>query len=198
MKTLLAIVSCAKYAARVDAQCATWVPLLLGAGYDVQVFDGPRLDVPDDYMSLPAKTKALCAWALANGYERMLKMDDDSYVRASKFSIVEQHYAGIRIPAHDGWDHDYASGGAYWMSGLLMQAVAGARLDDWAEDRHVGQVAGRSGIPLFTLPAYVIADRQHRWHHDEYHVKYDDAVVTQLNESVGVRACHALKEGETL
>ncbi len=51
---------------------------------------------------------------------------------------------------------DYASGGAYWLSEYSMKIVANAEINDWAEDRWVGQILGTQGILLQRHPDYLI------------------------------------------
>lgn len=169
MPTLIAVITCKKYAHRLAAQKATWIPQMLEAGWDVQVFDGERLGVSDDYVYLPAKTKALCKWALAHGYTNMLKLDDDAYVWVDRFKEIIADYAGIRVGANDGgngqygipnypkghFPHDYASGGSYWLSARTMKMLVDTPLnDDWAEDRWVGTVLAQHNVPLTPTPNY--------------------------------------------
>lgn len=171
-KFLIAIVSCEKYKNRVQMMEETWLPTARKAGLDIQVFTGTILGVPDDYASLPMKTKALCKWALEKGYDFILKMDDDTYKHVNKFFPIFLDYAGIRIPANDGgssilgippapkgtYPYDYASGGAYWLSRRSMEIIMNAPFNgDWAEDRWVGNTLAKAGIPLSILPDYEIA-----------------------------------------
>ena len=57
-KILLAIITCKANSDRLRAQQETWIPRAVAAGYDVQIFDGERLGVPDDYYSLIQKTRS--------------------------------------------------------------------------------------------------------------------------------------------
>ena len=168
-ETLIAIITCKKYAYRVQMQLDTWVPQAIAAGFDVEVFDGERLGVPDDYLSLPLKTKALCKWAADRGYKRLLKLDDDAYIRVANFHTVFDDYAGIFILKNDcglrnkdikdfpngTCPFPYASGGGYWLSERSMKILIDAPFySDWAEDRWVGQTLGRAGIFVTVLPNY--------------------------------------------
>lgn len=168
--TLIAIVSCKKYAHRVQAQQDTWIPKAQAYGYTVEVFDGERLNVPDDYMSLPLKVRTLCQWALDHGYKRLLKLDDDAYLNVERFKIIHEDYAGIWIPKNDmGMPNlnipplplgtikfDYASGGGYWLSERSMKILIDAAINDWAEDRWVGQTLGNEGIFFKEIPDYIV------------------------------------------
>lgn len=214
--TLIAVVTCKKAAHRVAASQATWIPQLQAAGYDVQIFDGERLSVPDDYLSLPHKTRALCNYAVQQGYKHMLKIDDDGYIRASLFQVIKSDYAGIRIRANDCGlpqmnitafpkgtiKFDYASGGAYWLSELAMCFVVNAPpCDDWAEDRWVGQTLGRAGIALtplrYSIPT--LWDRGTGTWNPTMPPGWtlrcrDSAVVTQLPSTTEVYTLHSCTE----
>ncbi len=144
---LIAVVTCEKNRDRVQAQKETWVPQ---SNVDVKFFDGKTLGVPDDYYSLPHKIRKICEFAIREGHERILKLDDDGYINFRTFEIIEADYAGIRKPG------DYASGGAYWLSRRSMGLVAEYGLKDWAEDRGVGTLLAEHGIRLADAP-YILA-----------------------------------------
>lgn len=169
MPTLIAVVTCKRYEHRTKSQLATWIPQMIQAGYDVQLFDGEKLGVSDEYIDLPSKTKALCKWALDHGYTNMLKVDDDAYIWIDRFKVVPGDYVGIKVRANDGghggygipdyprghFPYDYASGGSYWLSDKSMAIIAAAPLtDDWAEDRWVGDVLARNNITLLPVEGY--------------------------------------------
>lgn len=205
MNPLIAIVTCRKHAARVEAQRQTWIPQAVQAGFDVEIFDGERLGVPDDYYSLPAKTKAICQWADGRRYENMLKADDDGYIVVARLQLVPHDYAGIRVPPNDlgsvvppgapakprgtypAW---YASGGAYWMSRRSICTVAAEPLShDWAEDRWVGNVLARRGIKLeelFPEFTWVPANQS------VFNFCSDKVVaITQIAKPDDILACHS-------
>lgn len=159
---------------RLKSSQDTWIPQIKAAGFDVEVFTGPRLGVGDDYYSLPEKVKAICKWAVAHDYEHMLKTDEDSYIRASKFQTITADYAGLWAPANDCGSynpppgrpesprgthpHVYASGGAYWLSRRSLEIIANYPINDWAEDRWVGNTLAKQGILLTVLPGYCGGD----------------------------------------
>lgn len=192
-KTLIAIVTCAAYREKLQDQLDTWVPLLRARGFDVQAFDGERLGVPDDYLSLPLKVRALCRYAVEHGYSRLLKIDDDTYINHELFQAVTAYdYAGVRRKAHNSGSldgrytaplciNDYAQGGAYWLSRKAFSLVATAEPDDWAEDRWVGRVLANNGIELTELSEYVIVPESLK--------RFHAAVLTQLPKS-GMRSYH--------
>jgi hypothetical protein len=169
-KTLIAVISCRKNRWRLKKQQQSWIPQAIAAGWKVGIFDGDALGVPDDYVSLPLKTKALCKWALDHGYKHLLKIDDDDEVRVVNLRAVANDYAGILMQKNDfglpemdipdlpkgTTKFNYASGGGYWLSERAMKIIAESSLGDWAEDRWVGQMLGAAGILPVSLPQYYI------------------------------------------
>ena len=181
-KILVAVITCKANADRLKAQQETWIPRAVAAGYDVQIFDGERLGVPDDYYSLIQKTQAMCKWALTQGYNRVLKVDDDCCIRVDQLHPTSHDYAGIVIAANDcgssvppgapakpkgTYPHNYASGGAYWLSRKAAMIIANALPNgDWAEDRFVGNTLAKHGIFVQRIPDFSWGDSArvpHRW-----------------------------------
>jgi hypothetical protein len=215
---LIAIVTCdqPKYAERLATQRRTWVPTAEAAGYDVIAFNGEKLGVPDDYLSLPLKTKALCRWALTRGYGSLLKTDDDCYINIPILSLAVpvEDYAGLFLPRNDCGSvamgipplppgttkYDYASGGAYWLSRRAIEIVADAPFyGDWAEDRWVGQVLGGAGIRLKALPGYIIPpflDPHRNQVPFQRIISKDTVVVTQLPSAGDMEECHDILTGK--
>ena len=168
---LIAIVTCRANVLRKQALLDTWVPLARAAGYDVEFFDGERLGVPDDYVNLPLKAKAIFKWAWDHGYERVLKIDDDTYINVDRLSRVDADYAGVLCGANDfglshhgakispfpkgTFPHNYLSGGAIWFSKKALQILVETPLNhDFADDRWVGQTLAKAGISYTVLPDF--------------------------------------------
>jgi hypothetical protein len=166
-KVLIAVVTCPQFASRRKALEDTWVPQARAAGYDVEFFDGQRLGVPDDYLSLPAKSKAIFQWASERDYDGVLKCDDDCFICIREFTPPTNDYAGIYVAANDcgwprehipdypkgTWKYNYASGGCYWVSQKAVKILADTLLNgDWAEDRWVGDSLGKAGIKYVQMP----------------------------------------------
>jgi len=200
VKILIAIYTCSrpKYQARLQVLQETWLPLA-APFHDIRFFDGMRLGVPDDYWSLPQKTKALCKYAIQHGYDYLLKVDDDTYVHPDKLAPPGVDYAGIRIKANDlGFPptfaaspkgthpFDYASGGAYWLSRKAMEIVAETEIDDWAEDRWVGQTLGRHGIVFTELKDYLF---YHEYSIEPY-LRREFTLLTQIPTPEHIREYH--------
>jgi hypothetical protein len=165
----IAIVTCKKNLARRQSLLDTWVPLAREAGYVVEFFDGGRLGVPDDYVHLPLKAKAIFKWAHDMGSDHFLKLDDDAYVQVNRLKAVESDYAGVHCPANDlglpkahipnfpagTFPYDYLSGGAIWFSKKAVQILANTPLNnDFADDRWVGQTLAQNGITRTLLPDF--------------------------------------------
>ncbi len=165
---LIAIVTCKQNGTRRQALLDTWIPAARAAGYDVEFFDGERLGVPDDYAHLPLKAKAIFKWAWNHDYNRLLKVDDDTYIKVDQLKIVDFDYAGIRWPANDmgstrcdppipdfpprTFPHDYITGGAVWFSRKAIEILVKTPLNkDYADDRWVGHTLARAGISLTQL-----------------------------------------------
>lgn len=159
MKTLIAIVSCHMLADRRKAIRETWLPLaqdvdvrfFLGQGKTMlESKDEVLLDVDDSYRGLPSKTKAICKWALDNGYEFLWKCDDDVYLqplRLLKSGYESLDYMGRKRGPSGGRPAPYASGFCYGLSPKAMKVVADMKLsNDPAEDRCVGNELLQAGI----------------------------------------------------
>jgi Galactosyltransferase len=179
MKILFAVVSCHKFRERDDVLRRTWVPDARKLGIDVAFFLGQGaamredeiiLDVPDDYSNLRRKVQRTFALAVDQGYDFILKVDDDAVVLPEKWlaSDFQSHdYVGhLRGPSgengfleRDGVrycsgfevyraeEKSYCSGFAYVLSNRAARIVADAPDNgDWAEDRFTGNALASSGI----------------------------------------------------
>ena len=175
MRILVGLATCSafKYAAndhaahrdspnnpRIQAVLDTWFPECTGK-IDVRLFVGTgdqevrfpnlvELDAPDGYYDLPAKVKAMFAWALDNGYDYCLKCDDDVLFRPKNFLEFFQpvDYCGYELESNTA---KWASGAAYVVSRRAMQLVVDTPFDPtWnsAEDQMVGRILAGNGIPL--------------------------------------------------
>lgn len=165
MKILVAVITCEKHRDRAQAQRTTWVK---DCPHDVRFFlaaqpqwpDEVQLDCPDDYAGLPAKIKAMCDWALRQGYDWVFRVDDDVYVAADRLADAvptDHHYAGRVRGAIPNFPAPYCSGFSYWMSHTAMSVIADAPLNNnSAEDSWVGNTLLEYGITPLADYRYVV------------------------------------------
>lgn len=171
MKVLVAISSCGRDTKNGFNQAVrdTWLKDLRGADYkfflgrDVASAreDEIVVDAPDDYRSLPWKTKALLQWALDCGYDYVWKADTDTYVVPDR--LLHSGFANHDYIGHFnaelgnpnivyGKCFTWASGGSgYWLSRRAAEHVVKHDpiplslcpvLNIPCEDLWVGQVLG--------------------------------------------------------
>jgi hypothetical protein len=107
------------------------------------------LDVPDNYSSLPLKVRAMCRWALQNGFsDGLLKADDDVIVYPDRLlaNLPEQDYTGFINQAVV----PYCSGFTYWLSAPATKIISETDIsEDQAEDRWVGTTLAKHNIRPF-------------------------------------------------
>jgi hypothetical protein len=184
MRRLIAIVSCHSYAYpkqdeggghrsgenkdRASAIRRTWygnwlryknvvdLKFFYGRGADrCPDADEVFLDCGDDYYSLPEKVQKTFEWCLANGYDQVLKCDDDVFVFVDRLvsDFRNDDYRGFEVEAAIG---KYASGTAYWISHRAMEIIVGTKWNptDWAEDKFVGKALSEKGIPVIHDPRF--------------------------------------------
>jgi GT2 family glycosyltransferase len=170
-RVLVAVVTCRAFRERAESQRKTWLPQVDFA--DVRFFVGRgkarddardgevELDVPDGYDHLPHKVKAVCAWAVEQGYDYIFKIDDDVYVDAERLAQAVptegQDYVGRLRGPSGGFPAPYASGFSYWLSKEAASYVARARVNDVAEDRWIGNVMQAAGFKCVPDYRYVVA-----------------------------------------
>lgn len=166
-KYLIAVTTCLRpdFVDKALAQIETWVPALNALpDVDVRFFVGRRstaqpgtemrghllhplyvqLDVRDTYEDLPYKVQGVFAWALAQGYTDVCKVDDDTYVTTRVVAARNQahDYVGNRRAWFDSDPGEYSSGFCYWLSAKAMRLVVDSpRIDSTTyEDLFVGRV----------------------------------------------------------
>ena len=160
MRVLIAIQSCVAHVDRLRSQFETWAKE--PTAFDIMAFDGPSLNVEDDYEHLPEKSKAMFAWALQRNYDHLFKADTDIYLslsRLAKSGFEQWDYSGHLQDWIPG--HTYCSGPHYWVSAKAMKILTEA---DWSqhcvyghdifEDVRVGEVLVHHGIKPHHDPRY--------------------------------------------
>ncbi|HZF08558.1 MAG TPA: hypothetical protein VFE33_07205 [Thermoanaerobaculia bacterium] len=169
METLIAVMTCAAYRDRADAQRATWVKdIPAGQGYRFFVGQGGPaaadtivLDVPDDYRHFTLKVQAMRRWAYDRGYEAVCKIDDDCYVRPERLLAavpVGLDYVGRTRGPSGNKPARYNSGFCYWMSRRAIEALLDVPWDrDVAEDRWAANELRKQGIRATLDSRYVVS-----------------------------------------
>ena len=196
MKLAIAVKSCQAHLERGDHDIirGTWGKDAKALGIDVRFFvgasanryqaDETHLKCPDDYDSLPYKTREICRWTNGKMVDHIFLCDTDTFLIPKKLlaSGFEQFdYAGkidkpLGAPfkyesvTRDGRKefhprcYPWASGGfGYFLSRKAFTEIAFSHPDTWAEDLWVGQVLGpmiaEGNIKATHMPAHVFS-----WH----------------------------------
>jgi len=164
MKILVAIPTCHKNALLVRACKETWVNEWSHL-VDIRFFFGRptffpctpleiSLDVDDGYKQLPLKVLAMYRWILDNGYDRVFKCDDDTYVHIPRLlSCGKDEFDFVGRPdLASRYTHWMQGGAGYWLSRKAMEYLVNLPLDywksHWAEDRLVGIAMYKSGLSV--------------------------------------------------
>lgn len=151
---IIAIATCRARRHQADAQRRTWAAGLANVRFFVGG-DGPAeredevvLPVDDSYAGLPAKVKAIMAWALEHGHDSVLKLDDDVYLVPSRLPRYEADYVGNFRMRTGNYPADYPSGFCYFVSRQAMEIIAAAPLTvDTMEDRWIGNTLDAARAP---------------------------------------------------
>jgi len=152
MKVLIAVIGCERRKLNMDVQRQTWVEAAKDR-FDARFFlaiqdreplpDEVFLDVNDDYQSLPSKVKGMCSWADNQGYDHVMKTDDDTVIWPERLVVPSGDYVGRKSSGGQNW----CRGMSYWLSQKSVQSIARAPLtDQTCEDRWVGKVLLSQGI----------------------------------------------------
>lgn len=162
MKIIFGILSAKSYDERRERCRSTWVADAIKRGHDPLFLIGGeeqtsrhrdrlRLPVPDDYPSLPQKTRGWCLWSVAQtGWDWLFKCDDDTFVAVERLEKMIKalppgtNYVGAEWARGVG----YGSGGAgYLLSRHAAEIVAdGLTCKTGSEDLEVGALLRRKGI----------------------------------------------------
>ncbi len=105
--------------------------------------DEVYLTCGDNYTSNPDKMKAICRYALANGYDFLLRLDDDTFIYPDRL-------------LREDWQHDYVGankgsfhpGGCLFLSRRAMELIVASRPTSYADDLWIGQVMAENRIPM--------------------------------------------------
>jgi GT2 family glycosyltransferase len=169
MKILIAVLTCSRYLDRRNAVRDSWMSWVrkLNDNLDVKFFSGTdpcpaddmigdivHLSCPDDYEHLPYKTFELCKYALANRYDNLIKVDDDTFLMPMPDYLAELTsvpcMASMRIDPPHNDRIKYPQGGCYSLDKRAMLAVVKQPLlfrQTGLEDALVGKALFSMGVP---------------------------------------------------
>jgi hypothetical protein len=166
-KTLIGITTCHPYRDRAAAIRNTWAREVEHA--DVRFFfgRGPKLhddevilDCPDGYQYLTHKTQLMRRWAIAQDYDRVIKADDDCYLRPERLAkVAPLDYIGRLRGPSGNYPAPYCSGFCYVLSRRALEALAPIEWqsdDDFAEDRWTGNQLLRLAIAPVNDPHFIV------------------------------------------
>ena len=162
MKTLIAILSCHALRGYEQSLRDTWIRevpkevdyrFFLGLPNTNTESDEVFLTVGDTLHDLTHKMVSVCAWALAQGYHYLFKVDLDTLVRPVNFlqsDFKDWDWVG-------GQNSFFASGGAgYTLSRRAMQAVVDHKIEPGpAEDVNTAHALLEQGIELHHDPRFL-------------------------------------------
>ncbi len=163
MRVLIAVVTCASHVEHRKAIRETWMPLVKDA--DVKFFLGQGealedeviVDCDDSYEGLPSKVRAIVRWALAQGYDYMLKCDDDVILKPDR--LLQSGFYRHDFTGHknDSRKYPVPFGFCYWLSKKAMSIVENLELPSNNNDEvWITEALGAAGIALNHDPRYVM------------------------------------------
>ncbi len=171
MKTLLAIVNARHRADWRDIIRKTWLPQVPRDHTDVFFFVGNgspisdpegvvELNCSDEYKNLPEKVRSIARWASEQGYDHVLKIDDDVVLRPQMFlgSGFDKHdfSGGVNRPG----PCPVTFGFCYILSRKSMELVKSHSLPhDFDDEKWVAHVLHAHGIQLMNADGYTLHQR---------------------------------------
>jgi hypothetical protein len=116
-------------------------------------FTGEELGCSDDFVDLPEKNRRMVQWALDNGFERMFRCDDDTFVFVDR--LLRQAFENPEIDFGGADCGGIALGGSgIWLSRRAMGIVVNSQWDEgeWRDDAFISDALKRNGIKMVDLP----------------------------------------------
>lgn len=154
---LVALITCrkAEYQDK-RVRCMTTWARQLPVGYEFLAVDGETFETSDDYAGLSDKVWNTAKYAAGLGYDWLLKVDDDVWLKPWQLKVPPADYAGRVL---ERADYNYCAGGCYWLSKRAIDIVARAERNTEntsAEDQWVGRILDAEGIKPHYLRDFVI------------------------------------------
>lgn len=137
---------------RLAVEQTWWKDLAVQPHATGKFFTGPELGCDDKFTALPEKNKRICQYALDNGFDRLFRCDDDTFVHIDRMVRLawehEVDYAGSDCGG-------FAIGGAgIWLNRGAMEIVARSEcpVGEWRDDAFIGTALKAHGIQMFAMP----------------------------------------------
>lgn len=90
------------------------------------------LEVPDGFDHFAEKNKAICRWALEQGYDWLFHCDDDTFVRFLEVPTTGDQIG--RAPYGFGGKNYICGGSGFWLSRHALELIANSRCTFTHED----------------------------------------------------------------
>jgi glycosyltransferase involved in cell wall biosynthesis len=132
--------------------------------------DEVLLHVMDDYSHVAYKTREGHRWGVERGFSWIFQCCPDTYIDLPK--LMASDYRDHSYIGSDGkYKGGTASGGCgYWLDNRASRIVMNSPVTDWAEDRWVGNIMMKNGIPFHSDPRY--------WSDYPLHPTIDNDLIT--------------------
>lgn len=195
---------CLDQQARVNTQRATWLSDLKTLGVDHKFFYGtvlrdivtkpncrpdPNRVIPvlrdplpdeiylecgDNYTQNPHKLKGIFQYALNNGYDYVLRVDDDTFVYPERLIVGE--YSNWSTVDYSGAGNGvFHPGGCLFVSRRAMELALSSPITNYADDVWLGAVMSENRIPVHEIASV------HNLFGDNYNVVPEELPIERLS-----------------
>lgn len=195
---------CLDQQARVNTQRSTWLSELKEFGVDYKFFYGTTLrdnvtkpntrpdpnrivpalrepladeiylDCGDNYTQNPQKLKGIFQYALENGYDYVLRVDDDTFVYP--YRLLNDEYAVWSKVDYSGAGNGvFHPGGCLFVSRRAMELALAAPITDYADDVWLGSVMSNNKISVHEIASV------HNLFGDNYNVVPEELPIEKLS-----------------